>query len=872
MRRAFLLSMDAIVAVGILFVMASFITALTMTHSSPALEYQRLYYTGKDAMNVLERTSVSAMIDIMPENFTTDCNISDADMDKTILDALGHLWAQNSSVFNECAENLTREFLNATLPKGFGYEVLIDDASIYSVGNGQNYLSRLHTIVSGYELGKPVSGYFASAYIARMTKSTSSYAYFGGYEGDGNITKKLMLPDDANVTEAYLELCAGNNFTLFVNGESEGDFYPSEFNMTADNWTICSSYSDCGNFTEGENTVELIFMGQEKNYIGGGYIKVTYNTSKPDTLPFSLSNESALKYYEFPGIDGTINLYSSYYVPGELSSMLIHMHYNSGCTSNCTIFLNIGNVTVYESNETGEKEFDITNSTLYPLLGDYISMESSTVPLRMGLRNMSHQEGGDGTGDSMLVTDVSGSMGDCADYSGERSCSYDYCNFWLFGFCVWWSTITCDNPGTCNDDECGTGNEHIQNHQLCDTKLQVAKDGNKEFVNVVLNYTGNRVGLVNYSDSTLGVFNISSDNESLHAAIDTYYAGGATCICCGIISATDQLTSESNSSRRRSIVVMSDGEANRRCDNAVSDLDGDSDVDAADDTIQAACDAYNNEEIVVYTIGYGDADNTTMNLTAQCGGGEYFFSNATALAETYRKIAEEIAITYSAQTVKVDYSGAYNSTLYDDSYIVFNYTPTDFLGYGEVSIALESDRFGGNVTSPKNGSFTIPAGSRMLDAKVTSYSSEFWTSSLELNSSDTSGWLNVYNLTDYSSSYGGKDEFVDLGDPFVVNLPIDMLSTGESNFVMIDTGYSSADQTGGSPEDRVIYYVGVSGIVGYGDVFPTMENATYDAVQRLQSMLSGFDITALEVITPTNYVSELPSLWGPSVMEIRIWS
>jgi len=103
MRRAFLLSMDAIVAVGILFIMASFITTLTMTHSSPELEYQRLYYTGKDVMNVLERAKVSAVIDIMPENFTEDCNISDTDRDKTILDALGYLWAQNSSLFNECA-------------------------------------------------------------------------------------------------------------------------------------------------------------------------------------------------------------------------------------------------------------------------------------------------------------------------------------------------------------------------------------------------------------------------------------------------------------------------------------------------------------------------------------------------------------------------------------------------------------------------------------------------------------------------------------------------------------------------------------------------------------------------------------------------
>ncbi|UCD02884.1 MAG: hypothetical protein JSV63_03835, partial [Candidatus Aenigmatarchaeota archaeon] len=155
MKKAFLLSMDAIIAVGILFVMAAFIATLSITYSSPELEYQRLYYTGKDVMNVLQTAQLSAVIELMPANFSQDCNLTQPDLNKSILDALGHLWAKNSTILNECAENLTREVLNATVPVSFGYEVLIDDVSIYKQGTVENYLSRLHTIVSGYELGKP---------------------------------------------------------------------------------------------------------------------------------------------------------------------------------------------------------------------------------------------------------------------------------------------------------------------------------------------------------------------------------------------------------------------------------------------------------------------------------------------------------------------------------------------------------------------------------------------------------------------------------------------------------------------------------------------------------------------------------------------
>jgi len=884
MKRAFLLSLDAMVAVGLLLMLTAFLSSISMSYSSPELEYQRFYYVGKDVMNVLERAKLPAVLDFLPENYTQDCNITDADMEKTILDVLGYLWAQNSTTLNECAENLTRELLNKTLPPSFGYGVWLGGTNISRGGEpieNASYVSRLHTIVSGYELGKPVAGYFASAYISRMAKTTSSYVYFGGYVGDGNITKNVILPSDANVTGVYLELSTGNNFSLWVNGDFEGDYYPSPFNMTADNWTVCESADECVNFTTGDNQIEMIFKSPEKNYIGGGYMKITYNTSKPDTLPFKLSNETALKYYRFPGIAGVINLYSSFYIPGILNSMLVHMHYSSGCTANCTIFLNVGNVTIYESNETGEKGFNITNSTLYSLLNNYTSMSNQTVPLRMGLRNVSHVEGGEGTGDSALATDVSGSMDDCVICNVSWNCKYQYCAGRFLGFCWNWQWVECEYPGTCDDDECNqAGGETTRNHDIvcpeCNkTKLDLAKEGNNEFIDVVLNYTGNRVGLVNYSTSTLGAFNLTDDNESLKAVVGNYTTEVWTCICCGILNATEMLVEQSDSSRRRSIVVMSDGETNVECTphHVCNWWDDECIERAKDDTIQAACDAYENYGIVVYTIGYGDdADNETMNLTAQCGHGKYYYSNTTELAETYRQIAEEIAIDYFAQTVEIDYEGAYNSTLYDDSYIEFNYTPKDFLGYGEVSLSLESGRFGGNVTSPKNGTYRIPAGSRILDAKTTSYSSEFWTSSLIVNSSITGNWKTVYNLSDYSSDYGEKGEFVDLGDPFIVHIPIDDLVVGENNSVGIDTAFSSNDMTGGSPDDKVIYHVGVSGLVGYGEVFETLDNATDDAFQRLQNQLAEFNITMLEVKTSSHYLSELPSLWGPSVMEIRIWT
>ena len=85
MKKAFLLSMDAIVAVGLLFIIATFVTTLSLTYYSPELEYQRLYYSGKDLMNVFETAKFSAVADMMPLNYAADCNITSNDMNLSLI-------------------------------------------------------------------------------------------------------------------------------------------------------------------------------------------------------------------------------------------------------------------------------------------------------------------------------------------------------------------------------------------------------------------------------------------------------------------------------------------------------------------------------------------------------------------------------------------------------------------------------------------------------------------------------------------------------------------------------------------------------------------------------------------------------------------
>ncbi|MCX6814419.1 MAG: VWA domain-containing protein, partial [Candidatus Aenigmarchaeota archaeon] len=830
MKRAFVFSLDAIIVLGFVLTLTFFLSALSFTYSSPELRYQRLYYTGKDLLNVIGQAKLSSVQDnpVVQDYFSKGILIQD-DMNKTILDVIGSLWASGNLTE---ARNLTNstfaQILNGTR---VDYQLLIDSQLIHEKNTtATTYLARLSAIVSGYDIGKPVSGYSARTKLSKVNRISSSYVYFGGYIGDGNITVNFTLPQFDSVLSSSMEMNAGNNFSLYINGNPSGTYLKNAAaNMIADKWTIGSSYLQY--FAPGNNIININFTQNRSMYIGGGYLKITYNTSELADSNETFGENATMR-ERIPGIQGIINMYSSFYTPGTLNNMSVYLHY----LSNYTVFMTIGNKTVYQGNSTSENSVSLNNSYLSGLL-NYSALSQKTIPFRIGLLNISYMSvGALGIGDPVLVTDVSGSMSDCAIYAQP----YYRCNY----SCFIGGPKSCivSLPSQCTGNVCGGSCLFPYGHFIvCNqTKLYVAKDADRLFVDIVLNESipGNRVGLVSYSTSVTSYQNFTDNKTILNSSISGYTSGGNTCICCGINRATNMSKDLSNSSRRRSTVVMTDGEANVGCteNKATTDLNGDSIVNAKDDTINASCMAYQKYNITVYTVGFGasesDVDSNTLNMTAQCGNGKYYYSNITELANTFRQIAQEILnASYSAQTVEIQGNITYMTKLYPDSYIQLGYVSSiQPAGYGEVMLTFESANFGNmtgnqtitdNTTGTKEGWYYLPENMQIVDSKITSYSSNYWTDRLYVNNTGTSNWTRIYWLGDYGSNY------TSLGDPFIVQIPVSYTAKG-NNSVRIGTGLSAINGTGGSPDDRVIYTLKIGGIAfeQYSDVFPKAKGAT----------------------------------------------
>jgi len=850
-KKGIFFTLDAILATTIVIVV------LVLVYSFYIKEFPTttINYYSQDLSKVLSTLTINEINNPYVQELIDSGIITK--LNNTILEQIGEFWAENKI---SLAQNIARNVTDNLIPDTFGFGIWVNNDLIYekeSLSRNKTSLISYKKLISGIAHGKPTESFSSTlTFSGTSSKTILSYAYFGGFVGDGTISKYLILPDDYdNVNEAYMEFAISSDFDLEINDIPSGSYSNIEVDeLRADKYNINPTYYS--NFNPGINKIEIIFQGQQK-FIGGGFFRVSLNSTNVNYLPFDydINNNIVTKKDYISGVQGVVNIYSSFYVPGNLDSVEMFLNYST----NYPLFVGFGNVTVYDNNVTGDLEVTIPNSDIYDIFnGTYTSLSKKTIPLRIG--HFSADRIGDfgRTTDAFIATDVSTSM-DIQDIE--------------------------DAPGQ--------------------SRLDVTKTVEKNFVDFVFNKSlDNRLGLVSYHSSVEPgqSQDLTNDNETLKNKIDGYKTKSVnTCFSCAIGFSRDNLLDQGDSSKKWAIIIMSDGTADK-CD-AIPQSKCTEEV-AKNESINYACDAFDNHNISIYAIGFGSgADNTTLkNISEDCTDGLFFHSNnQSQLQEAFNSIAEEIlSLTFSLQkSVAVGVSSTLNPT----SYIELKYTPDipPFI-FGRTPITLETEAFGNTIT---NGIINIPSNVNVTEALVTSYSSDKWTESTSIDGNE------VFDLSDYNVSY------VEIGDPFLVNIPATLFQQGD-NLLDIRTasGPFPENESGGSPDDKAIYTILIPSEISHSGVsekadgcswfikfedggdttikVPTTysgsntcdyENAVYDvndainnAMYSLLSQLD-FDNDGLldinideEGLSVDSFVIEkVPSLWGPAILEVRVW-
>ena len=566
-KKGIAFTFDAVFALMIALAIVPIFLVLT-ADTAPQNISQALTMQAEDALDVMSQLKVR---DVAKEPVISDLylggTIDETDLNLTLLELVSDLWASNSSLNATHARNITQQIFGTILPSTLKWSFSIDQERLVNAsGTYDTAATAGRRVVSGFRKGAPSSGYVASAFLTSIGgKRASSYYFFGGFVGQGVVTAKLpSIPSDANMTEFYLELNAGSNFTLAMNSAPCGTYNVTVGNFTVDSWSVVGSSGTClANASAGtENNVTLNFTGANltDRYIGGGYLRLIYTTAE------LAETEGDVVSYVFPGVDGLVNLYDSFTVPGNITNMDANLTFLAGV--NYTTQLVIGNVTVLNHTGTGSVvNVNISNATFAQYLAaqnvTLLDLSSATVPLRMF--TLANITGGllNGSTDVILITDTSGSMSWRLNQDGTAGTGINDC-----------TDPAIYNPTT--------------------ARISLARCLDKTFVNAILggNTTacgiqtsvyGNRVGLVAFSSSANAWESLTTNITYLESRINTYGASGSTCIACAINRAYNILLSQSNASRQKYIVVMTDGEANIRSTSACYDFnDADANLTAGE--------------------------------------------------------------------------------------------------------------------------------------------------------------------------------------------------------------------------------------------------------------------------------------------------
>jgi len=777
-KRAYFFSTDALIAVIIILSVILIIRPI-------AKQKQVEMSLQEDMLRILSSMKISEIDNAYAKQLMSEGVV--AEPNASVIEQIGEFYAREMPE----AELLVSSVLSQLSPReNIGIWLnnqLIASHNSSSIENARNVWTA-RQIISGIEKGMDVRGYSSRAFLSRTSKV--SYFYFGGYIGDGNITAEIEY--NGSIEDSEIEAAFNRDFGLYINGNLAQHY--SVENPLSPKKILLLGYLD--RFISGKNYVE--FRSSESDfYIAGGYIKVVYSSS--DVF-------SATKKHSFPGVNGVVNIYDSFYIPGVLENMSVYLHYKSPYV----MFLSIGNTTVFNVSSSSETSATLNNQQLSALL-DYEELSKETIPLRLGLYELESIR--QGNADVVLITDLSGSMEYRLDSDSDGV------------------SRACDDSSLYDS---GT------------KRISLAKCLDKMVVDSILNVSGNRLALSAFYGDEKSPFkgrvyqeDLTENASYLKSRIDAYASSGGTCICCAENDAFKILDEQSfnDSGRRRFVIVMSDGipthtcQAASGCAGTRTGLQSDEGLwlgygagcyGGADDcnVNDCLCASQNANwsscrlqqlNATVYSIGFGPVSscrmaNNTLQAISQCGNGRYYSSaNATLLSEFYQSISEEIIqLSFTEQLSRV--AGIFNNTiLYPDSHISFDYD-AEAAPYG-LSIPVQGESFGNEITE---GSFYIPQDAEIAEASVVSYSGAKWTDNVYIKNSSDEAWRNVFSLASYSSDYLG------LGDAYLVNIPLSFLAKG-NNSVKITTGTSPENSSGGSSADKAIYTL-VKQISGYSKI------------------------------------------------------
>jgi hypothetical protein len=345
-----------------------FLIPLKIETDYPEISFQALSYQSSDLINFLA-TMESKSFSNTPTiaNLLANKIITEEDLGKTLLDLIGSFWYSGNHTI---ASNITKDVLQNLTNDCFSLQT--QNETIYSSCNYiQDTTAVSYRIASGFEIGKPVSGFIARAWATKVRKNTTQIIPFYP-EGSGwtanrlEVTKIFSLPVGITIYNAtlYVSIHFGTQRSqaqfeqLKVNGVEKKTsivwVYTEEESSGSEITTAAYGFVDVTNEIQtGSNTIYLaIGTPNYHSHIHPGMrLIVTYSL----TQDAFVANRTFYKRYYFDNVIGRTGAWSmiSFYVPENSKNVSAYLHLNAKNVDDTKYFAqNATDVKVYVNSGT----------------------------------------------------------------------------------------------------------------------------------------------------------------------------------------------------------------------------------------------------------------------------------------------------------------------------------------------------------------------------------------------------------------------------------------------------------------------------------------------------------------------------------------
>ncbi len=343
MRRGWVFTLDAAIGMCALFLFLGIVILLKQgTSFERVSSFQLLSYQARDMVDFLSTVKAKEFDDtptirrLLQRGVLTEEDLQE----KSLLDLIGSFWyGGNHSI----AANITGEVLeNFT---SYCFSLQTENQTIYSNCNDTGKIIAVAScLASGYEVGKPVSGYIARAWATKVTKNTTKIIPFlpegSGWTGRRfEVTKNFTLPENITIYDAKLYVSAhlGDSQEnaefehLTVNGVEKKDEIVWLY-LQEESWRETTAVYGYANVTEelrpGNNSIYVSI--KTPNYHShlhpGMRLVVTYSL----TYDLYSSNRTVKKRFYFDNVVGRTGAWAtlSFYIPEGAKNVSGRLHLN----------------------------------------------------------------------------------------------------------------------------------------------------------------------------------------------------------------------------------------------------------------------------------------------------------------------------------------------------------------------------------------------------------------------------------------------------------------------------------------------------------------------------------------------------------------